>query len=115
MAAAWQAWSDGTMNPLLIARDDGCATSLHREQFIETYRISDANNVTGRVVVEPQSHVKIQLLSWTESIQSARVQQLGGTAIHGVIPYVFHKQARPLGHLLFDHKGGFCDQFAGWV
>ena len=60
-----------------IAGGKGGTASLYREQIIETYRISDAHNVTGRVVVEPQGDVEIQLLIWTEAIQSAGIQELG--------------------------------------
>jgi hypothetical protein len=34
-----------------------------RQQIVETHRISDTDNVTGRLVGEPQRDVKIQLLT----------------------------------------------------
>lgn len=36
-------------------------------------------------MVEPQAYVKIQLPIWTEPIQSARIQKLGGTSTLRVI------------------------------
>src|SRR3984893_6420240 len=57
--------------------------------------------------------MKVHLLSRSEAIHAARIQQLSRTSIRRVIAYVFHKQARPLRHLLFDYKSGFRDQLAG--
>src|SRR6202035_2075249 len=84
----------------LVARGHG-GTSPGREQLVKPHRISDPDNVTGRVVVEPQGDMKIQLLIWTEAIQSAGIQQLGRTPAVRVVTDILHKQARPLGHLLF--------------
>src|SRR5229473_687706 len=108
-------WQDGTLSSLLIARGDRGTASLDREQLIKTDRVSDAPNVTGGIVVEPQGHVKIHLLIWSEAIQSAPIQQLRGTSVLRVITDVLHKQLRSLGHPLFDHKCGLCDQLAGGV
>jgi hypothetical protein len=58
----------------LVARRDRGAALPDRKQSIEAYRISDADNVTGRVVVEPHGHVKVHLLGWSEAIQPARIQ-----------------------------------------
>src|ERR1700694_4995247 len=64
-----------TRREWLIAQGDGGAAALDREQVIETHRISDTDNVTGRVVVEPHRHVKIHLLICSEAIHSARIQE----------------------------------------
>src|ERR1700704_3011549 len=73
----------GAPGSFLVARGDGGAASPDREQPIEAHRISDANNVAGRVVVEPHGHVKIHLLRGSEAVQSARIHEMGGTSIHG--------------------------------
>src|SRR3984957_13998202 len=85
----------------LVAQGDG-STSPDREQLIKAHRISDPDNVTGRVVVEPEGDVEIQLLIWAEAIQSAGIQELRQTAPRRIVTDVLHKQAPPLGHLLFD-------------
>src|ERR1700676_79712 len=83
-------WSVGASKALLIARGDG-GTSLGREQLIEAHRITDTDNVTGRVVIEPQGYVKIHLLISSEAIHPTPIQEVGGTAILRVITYVLHK------------------------
>jgi hypothetical protein len=105
----------GTSGRFLIAQSDRGTASLDREQLIKTHRVSDSDNVTGCIVVEPQCDVKIHLLIWSEAIQSAPIQQLRGASILRVITDALHKQARSLGHPLFDHKCGLCDQLAGGV
>src|SRR5450631_1548705 len=108
-------WQDGTLSCFLIAQGDRGTASPDREQLIKTHRVSDAHNVTGGIVVEPQGHVKIHLLIWSEAIQSAPIQQLRRTSILRVITDVLHKQAHSLGHPLFDHKCGLGDQLADGV
>ena len=58
----------------LIAQGDRGTASPDREQLVKTHRVSDPDNVTGGIVVEPQGHVKIHLLIWSEAIQSAPIQ-----------------------------------------
>ena len=65
----------------LIAQGDRGTASPDREQLIKTHRVSDPDNVTGGIVVEPQGHVKIHLLIWSEAIHSAPIQQFRGTSI----------------------------------
>jgi hypothetical protein len=67
-------WQDGTSSCFLIAQGARGTASPDREQLIKTHRVSDPNNVTGGIVVEPQGHVKIHLLIWSEAIQSAPIQ-----------------------------------------
>ena len=67
-------WQDGTSSCFLIARGDRVTASPDREQLIKTHRISDPDDVTGRIVVEPQGDVKIHLLIWSEAVQSAPIQ-----------------------------------------
>src|SRR5450631_372420 len=105
----------GASGRFLITQSDRGTTSLDREQLIKTQRISDPDDVTGRIVVEPQGDVKIHLLIWSEAIQSAPIQQLRGASILRVITDVLHKQAHSLGHPLFDHKCGLGDQLADGV
>src|SRR6266404_5050471 len=108
-------WQDGTSSCFLIAQGDRGTASPDREQLIKTHRISDPDDVTGRIVVEPKGDVKIHLLIWSEPIQSAPIQQLRGTSILRIITDILHKQAHSLGHLLFDHECGLCDQLVGGV
>src|SRR5258708_1715091 len=55
--------------------------------------------------------MEIDLLSWAQMIQSARIQELARTPILWVVAKVFHKQARSLAHFFFDDKSGFRDAF----
>src|SRR5882757_5480041 len=105
-------WQDGTSGCFLIAQSDRGTASPGREQLIKTYRISEPDDETRSIVVEPQGDVKIHLLIWSEAIQSAPIQQLRGASVLRVITDVLHKQARSLGHPLFDHKCGLGDQGA---
>src|SRR5258708_5416639 len=69
-------WQYGTSGRFLIAQSDRGPASLDREQLIKTHRVSDPDNVTGGIVVEPKGDVKIHLLIWSEAIQSAPIQQV---------------------------------------
>jgi hypothetical protein len=63
-----------TSSCFLIAQGDRGTASPDREQLIKTHRVSDPDNITGGIVVEPQGDVKIHLLIWSEAIQSAPIQ-----------------------------------------
>src|SRR5260370_22628017 len=62
-------------------------------------------------MIEPERDMEIDLLSWAQTIRSARVQELARTGILGVIANIFHEQARLLGYFLLDHKGSFRNAF----
>jgi hypothetical protein len=53
--------------------------------------------------------MKIHLLIWTASIQSARIQELGGTSVIGVITDIllerYGKNTKGTGWYSFDQKG----------
>jgi hypothetical protein len=87
-------------------RERLCPPYTPSEQPIETERIADAEDVGGRVVVEADADVEINLLGVGDAVAAAGVEEVARAAMDVVVADIFHEQEALLADLALDHEGG---------
>src|ERR1700685_1485967 len=87
----------------------------YTKQAVKSKRISDAEDVGGRVSVEAEADVKIDLLGFCQQIFPAAVEEAHAGAAAGIVPDIFDEQGGPLGQLLFQHEGRLGGLLVRWV
>ena len=80
---------------------------------VEPERIAEAEDIRGRIAIEADTDVKIDLLIFVDAVASAGIEQLIIAAIGRESGDIFGEQKGALGDLLFNHEGRLIGKLAG--
>jgi hypothetical protein len=83
------------------------ATKVPSEQAIEPERISDAEDIGGRVVVEADRDVKIDLLGIGHAVAASGIEEVTWATMHVIVTDVFDEQEGALADLPLDNERRF--------